>query len=90
MRRVGRGILLVMRSPFHGVVDFSGCGSVQRLCRILLHFLIGLKIDWAIFCAMVGFGAMVHEVWRFHSVWASAVPPAMVQSFASLVVLGDL
>jgi hypothetical protein len=52
-------ISLVMWSPLHCVVDFSGCGLIRRLCRILLHFLFRLKIDGAIFCAMVGFIAMV-------------------------------
>jgi uncharacterized membrane protein required for colicin V production len=68
----------VMWSPLHAVVDFSGCGLVRRLCRILLHFLFGLKIDGAIFCAMVGFAVMVHAVWRFHCVWPSIAPPATV------------
>jgi hypothetical protein len=88
MRRVGWGISLVMRSPLHSEVDFSGCGLVRRLCQILLHFLFGLKIDGAIFCAMVGVAAMVHVVWRFHCVWASAAPLATVRSSTSLVVLG--
>jgi hypothetical protein len=83
-------ISLVMWSPLHCVVDFSGCGLMQRLCRILLNFLFRLKIDGAIFCVMVGFIAMIHAVWWFHCVWASAAPQAMVQSSASLVVLGDL
>jgi hypothetical protein len=47
---------------------------MQRLCRILLHFLFRFKIDGAIFYAMVGFIAMVHAVWRFHCVLASIVP----------------
>jgi hypothetical protein len=42
MRRVGWGILLVVGSPLHGVIDFSGCGLMQRLCGILLHFLFCL------------------------------------------------
>jgi uncharacterized membrane protein required for colicin V production len=69
----------------HSVIDFSGCGLVRRLCRILLHFLFGLKVDGAIFCAMVGVAAMVHTIWRFHCVLASAAPPA-----TSLVVLGGI
>jgi hypothetical protein len=52
----------VMRSPLHGVVDFSGCGLMRRLFRILLYFLFGLKIDGPIFYEMVGFAAMVHGV----------------------------
>jgi uncharacterized membrane protein required for colicin V production len=70
------------------LVEFSGCGLVRRLCRILLHFLFGLKVDGAIFCAMIGVAAMVHTVWRFHCVWVLVVPLAMVQCSASLVVLG--
>jgi hypothetical protein len=85
--KVGWGISLVMWSPLHGVIDFSGCELMRRLCRILLHFLFCLKIDGTIFCVMVGFVAMVHAVWRFHCVWASAAPLAMVQSSASLDVL---
>jgi hypothetical protein len=27
-----------VRSPLHGVVDFSECRLLRRLCRILLHF----------------------------------------------------
>jgi hypothetical protein len=68
----------VIWSPFHGVVDFLGCRLIRRLCRIFLHFVFCLKIDGAIFCAMVGFIVMVHVVWRFHCVWASAAPPAKV------------
>jgi uncharacterized membrane protein required for colicin V production len=77
-----------MQSPLHGVVEFSGCGLVRRLCRILLHFLFGLKIDGAIFYVMVDFTTMVHAVWRFHYVWALATPPATVRSSTSLVILG--
>jgi hypothetical protein len=62
---VGQGISLVMRSPLLGVVDFSGCELVRRLCRILLHFLFALKVDGIIFCSMIGVTAMVHAVWRF-------------------------
>jgi hypothetical protein len=47
-----------------------------------------LKIDETIFCAMVGFIVMVHAIWRFHCVWALVMPLSMVQSSASLVVLG--
>jgi hypothetical protein len=36
-------------------------GVLWRLCRILLHFLFGLKIDGTIFCAMVSFAAMVRS-----------------------------
>jgi hypothetical protein len=50
----------VMQNPLHGVVDFSGCGLMRRLYRILLHFIFGLKIDREIFCVMVGFAAMIH------------------------------
>jgi hypothetical protein len=64
----------VMQNPLHGVVDVSGCGLMRRLCQILLHFIFGLKIDGTIFCAMVGFTAMVHVVWRFHCVLAPAAP----------------
>jgi hypothetical protein len=78
----------VVWSPLHGVVDFLECELMRRLCRTLLHFLFHLKIDGAIFCAMVGFIAMVHAIWRFHCVWASTAPAAMVRSSASLVVLG--
>jgi hypothetical protein len=56
------------------MVDFLGCWLMQRLCRILLHFLFRFKIDGAIFYAMVGFIAMEHAVWRFHCVLASIVP----------------
>jgi hypothetical protein len=76
-----------MWSLLHGVVNFSGCGLMQWLCRVLLHFLFHLKIDGAIFCAMVGFIVMVYAVWRFHCVWALTAPPAMVRNSASLVVL---
>jgi hypothetical protein len=62
----------------HGVVDFSGCGLVQRLCRVLLHFPFHLKVDGAFFGVMVGFTAMIHAVWRFHYIWASTAPPATV------------
>jgi hypothetical protein len=76
-----------MRSPLLGVVDFSGCGLVQRLCRILLHFLFALKVDGTIFCSMIGVTAMVHAVWGFYCVWASTTPPATVRSSASFIVL---
>jgi hypothetical protein len=58
--KVGWGILLVVRSPLHGVIDFSGCGLMQRLCEILLHFLLRLQKDGVIFSAMVGCAAMIH------------------------------
>jgi hypothetical protein len=69
---------LVTWSPLYGVVEFLGCGLLQRLCKILLHFLFRLKIDATIFCAVVDFIAMVPAVWRFQCVWASAVSPATV------------
>jgi hypothetical protein len=77
----------VMRSPLHSVVDFLGCGLV-RGCAESCSIFSGLKVDRAIFCVMIGVAAMVHAVWRFHCVWASAAPPATVQSSASLVILG--
>jgi hypothetical protein len=36
----------VMWSPFHGVVDFSRCRLIRRLCRILLHFLFLSQDRW--------------------------------------------
>jgi hypothetical protein len=37
-RRKGWRILLVVRSPLHGVVDFLGCSLLRRLYGILVHF----------------------------------------------------
>jgi hypothetical protein len=62
MRRVGWGILLLVGSILHGVIDFSGCGLMRRLCRILLHLLFRLQIDGAIFGAVVGCAAMIQAV----------------------------
>jgi hypothetical protein len=36
----------VMWSILYGVVDFSGCGLMRRLCRILLHFLFSSQDRW--------------------------------------------
>jgi uncharacterized membrane protein required for colicin V production len=81
-------VLLVVRSPLHGVVDLPGLWLWQRLSGLLVHFLLGVYVDGAIFGAMVGFTAMVHAEQRSRCVWASASPPAMVRSSAPLVVLG--
>jgi hypothetical protein len=58
----------VVRSPLHGVVDVSGYNLRRRLCGILVYFSFRLKEDGTIFGAIVGFGAMVHAVWRFECV----------------------
>jgi hypothetical protein len=87
MRMVGRGILLVMQGPLHGMVDFSGCELMRRLCRILLHFLFPLKIDGAIFGAMVDCTAMIHAVQRFECVRASAAASFVIQCSAYLSAL---
>jgi hypothetical protein len=81
------GILLVVRSPFYGVIDFSGCGLLRRLCGILFHFSFRHEEDGAIFDAMVDFTAMIHAVRRFECVRASVVASAMIWCSASLAAL---
>jgi hypothetical protein len=61
---------------------------LRRLSGFLLHFLLGFKENGAIFGAVVGFTPVVHAVWGFHCVWASAMIAAMIWSSAPLVVLG--
>jgi hypothetical protein len=78
----------VARSPLHDVVNFPGCWLLWRLNRFLLYFQLGFEEDGAIFCAVVGFTAVVHAVWRFYGVWASAMTAATIWSSASLSVLG--
>jgi hypothetical protein len=87
MRRIGWGILLVVRSPLHGVIDFSRHGLVRRLCRILFYFLFCLEIDGEIFGVMASCAVVVHAVWRFECVRPSAMATAMVRSSASLAAL---
>jgi hypothetical protein len=57
------------------------CEGCVESCSI---FFFCLKIDGAIFGAMVGCAAMIHVAWRFQSVRASAAPSAMIQCSASL------
>jgi hypothetical protein len=78
MRRVGWGILLVVGSTLHGVIDFSGCGLMRRLCGILLHLLFHLQIDGAIFDAVVGCAVAIQAVQRFECVRPSAIASAVI------------
>jgi hypothetical protein len=81
------GILLVVRSPLHGVIDFSGSGLLRRLYGILFHFSFRHEEDGAIFGAMVGFAAVIYAVQRFECVRASAVASAMIWCSTSLATL---
>jgi hypothetical protein len=60
--RVRWGVLLVVWSPLHCVVDFPGRWLLRRLSQLLIHFLFSVDVNGAIFSAMVGFIAMVHAV----------------------------
>jgi hypothetical protein len=70
--------------PLHGVIHFSGCRLLRRLCGILLHFSFRLKKNGAIFGAMIDFTVMVHTIRRFKCVWASAVTLTPIWRAASL------
>jgi hypothetical protein len=74
-------------SPLHGVIDFSGCGLMQRLRGILLHFLFRLQIDGAIFGVVVGCAVMIHAVWRFECIRPSVVASVTIRCSTSLAVL---
>jgi hypothetical protein len=54
---------------------------------VLVHFSFGLKNDGVIFCAIVGFTALVHTVRRLESVRASTAIAASAWCATSLVVL---
>jgi hypothetical protein len=62
MREVGWGVLLVVWSPLHGVVDFPCLQLRRRLIGVLVHFPFGADVDGAIFGFVVNFIAMVHAV----------------------------
>jgi hypothetical protein len=62
MQRVGWGVVLVMRGPLYGVVNFSGLWLWPRSGGILVHFLLGVDVDGVVFGAVVGFITMVHAV----------------------------
>jgi hypothetical protein len=87
MRGVRQRILLVVGSPLHGVVDFSGCHLLRKLVELLVHFSLGLKEYGVIFCAMVGFTVVEHAIRRSEYVWALTAAMAMIWCGASLVVL---
>jgi hypothetical protein len=78
----------VVGSPLHGVIDFSGCGLMRRLCGIVLHF-FHLHIDGAIFGAVVGCATMIHAVRRFECVRPSVMASVMIQCSSSLAALWE-
>jgi hypothetical protein len=55
-------VVLVMRGPLYGVVNFSGLWLWPRSGGILVHFLLGVDVDGVVFGAVVGFITMVHAV----------------------------
>jgi hypothetical protein len=59
-----------------------------RLHGVLVHLALGVDVDRAVFGAMVGFIAIVHEVQGSRCVWASASPTTSVRSSTSLDALG--
>jgi hypothetical protein len=87
MRRVGWGILLVVGSPLHGVIDFSWCGLMWRLCGILLYFLFWIQKGGAIFGVAVGCAVVIHVVRRFECVRSSAMAWATIRCSASFATL---
>jgi hypothetical protein len=62
MRRVGWGVVLVMRGPLYGVVNFPGLWLWRWLGGVLVHFSLGVIVDGAVFDAVVSFIAMVHAI----------------------------
>jgi hypothetical protein len=86
---IGWGVLLVVRSPLHGVIDLSWCGLLRRLGGSLLHFSFLLEENGAIFGAIVDFATMVHAVRRFERVRASVVTSTTIWCSASLSVLRE-
>jgi hypothetical protein len=84
MQEVGWGVLLVVWSPLHGMVDFPRLQLRQRLVGVLVHFLFGVDVDGAIFGFVVGFVAMVHVVEGSWCIQASAAPMTSVRSSTSL------
>jgi hypothetical protein len=54
----------------------------------LVHFVLGVDVDRAVFGAMIGFTAMVYAVQRSCRVWSSASPATFVRSYTPLVALG--
>jgi hypothetical protein len=54
----------------------------------LVHFVLGVDVDRAVFGAMVGFIAVVHAVQRSWHVWSSTSPTTSVQGCPPLVALG--
>jgi hypothetical protein len=81
-------MLLVVRSPLHGVVDFSELQLWRRLSGVLVHLPLGVDVDRAVFSVMVGIIAMVHAVQVSRCVWASVLPTTSVGSSTSLAALG--
>jgi hypothetical protein len=88
-RRIGWRILLVVKSPLHGVVDFSGCDLLWWLCGVLLHFSFGVKEDGTMFGAVVSFAAMVHAGRRLECVGAMPMTSAPIWCAAYLVALHE-
>jgi hypothetical protein len=48
--------------PLHGVVDQPGWWLWRRLSGFLVHSPFGVKVNGAVFGAMVGFVVVVHVV----------------------------
>jgi hypothetical protein len=76
----------VVGNPLHGMVYFSEWWLMRRLSGLLLHFPFSFEENGAIFGAMVGFTSVVHVLWGFCSVWASATIVAMIWGSTSLGV----
>jgi hypothetical protein len=77
-----------VRSPLHGVVDFSELQLWRRLSGVLVHLPLGVDVDRAVFSVMVGIITMVHAVQVSQCVWASVPPTTSVGSSTSLAALG--
>jgi hypothetical protein len=75
--------------PLHGVIDFSGCRLLRRLCGILVHFSFRLEENGTIFGAVVSFTTMIHAIWRFECVRVSVVISAPIWHVAYLAALHE-
>jgi hypothetical protein len=64
-QRISWRILVVVGSPLHGVIYFSGWWFLRRLSGVLLHFPLGVEVNGAIFGAVVGFTVVIYVVWGF-------------------------
>jgi hypothetical protein len=90
MREVGWGVLLVMRSPLHGVVHFPRMQLRRRLSGVLVYFSFGVDVDGAIFGFVIGVIAMVDTVQGLEVYGPRPHPQTRFKALPHWLPCGDL